>query len=143
MSDPNGWPDPDKPGVPLHPERDGWHWLHHPEDLRPMVTGWQAELHGWPSGGLHSPQVIVDLGYRYLGPALLPAEVAALVAEARAKALEEAAAEVDCGCAARQDVLARLATDGHKRSSYLCPHGDACCALAAAAIRALKEAPHD
>lgn len=74
-ADPNGWPDAERPGVPMNPEVDGWHWLHHPEDLRPIVAGWQAELHGWPSGELHSPQGIVDLGYRYLGPALLPSEV--------------------------------------------------------------------
>ena len=88
MSDPNGWPDPTRPGVPLNPERSGWHWLRHPEDLRPMVAGWDAELHGWPSGALHSPQGIVDLGYRYLGPALLPAEVAAREAAAYQRGAE-------------------------------------------------------
>jgi hypothetical protein len=45
------------------------------------------------------------------------------------------AGEVDCGCAAREDVLARLATDGYRRASYLCPHGDVCCALQAQFLR--------
>lgn len=104
MTDPNGWPFPDRLGVPLNPERNGWHWLQHPEDLRPMVTGWDAELQGWPSGALYSPQGVVDLGFRYLGPALLPAEVAAREAAA-AEAMREAAADCarrlllpdDCG----------------------------------------------
>lgn len=47
------------------------------------------------------------------------------------------AQDTDCGCLARADVLARLAEAGHKRASYLCSHGDVCCALQAAAIRAL------
>ena len=55
---------------------------------------------------------------------------------ARAEEREACAQEVDCGCAARADVLARLATDGEKRASYLCIHGDVCCALQAATIRA-------
>lgn len=76
-TDPHGWPDPARPGVPLHPERDGWHWLHHKEDLRPIPAMWNAALAGWTCGTLHSPGGIVDLGYTYLGPALLPAEVAA------------------------------------------------------------------
>jgi hypothetical protein len=70
-----------------------------------------------------------------------PAEVTAREA-ASAEAMREAcAADVDCGCAARDDVLARYSTDGHKRASYLCSFGDACCALQAVAIRALP-IPH-
>lgn len=84
-------------GRPQNPERDGWHWLHHPEDLRPMVQPWNAELGGWVSGALHSPQGVVDLGFRYLGPALLPTEVATQIEQARrqgAEAMREAAARV-------------------------------------------------
>ena len=57
-------------GVPLHPERDGWHFLHHPEDLRPAPIPWDAAHQAWCSGGMHSPQGVLDLGYRYLGPCL-------------------------------------------------------------------------
>lgn len=125
MTDPNGWPDPSRPGVPMNPEQDGWHWLHHPEDLRRFVQPWNAELGGWPSGALYSPQGVVELGFCYLGPCLTPAEVAALVAEARAKALEEAATVADAlshpDTTDRDDVDFRTA------------------AIVAAAIRALKE----
>lgn len=64
-------------GRPANPERDGWHWLHHAEDLRPCPTPWDADHAAWCSGGMHSPRGVVDLGYRYLGPCLTPAEVAA------------------------------------------------------------------
>ncbi len=87
----NGWPDPSRPGVPLHPERDGWHWLHHPEDIRAFPCAWDSEHAAWCSGGMHSPEGIVDLGYNYLGPCLTPAEHACALADARAQALEEAA----------------------------------------------------
>lgn len=63
--------------------------------------------------------------------------VAAREAAAFKRGLEAAAREVDCGCGIRDAVLERLESHGHKRASYLCSHGDVCCALAAAAIRAL------
>lgn len=86
---PGGWPDAARPGVPQNSERDGWHWLHHPEDLRHVPTPWDAAHAAWCSGGMHSPQGVVDLGYRYLGPCLTPAEVAAREAAA-ALAMREA-----------------------------------------------------
>lgn len=57
-------------------------------------------------------------------------------AEAVARERGRLAADVDCGCAARQDVLARLAEAGERSARNLCTHGDVCCALQAAAIRA-------
>jgi len=87
MTNPNNWPDPAKPGVPLNPERDGWHWLHHPEDLRAFPCVWDASIAAWCSGEAHSPRGIVELRYQYLGPCLTPAEVAAR---------EQAASSVAC-----------------------------------------------
>lgn len=80
-------------GVPENPERDGWHWLHHKEDLRPIPAMWNAELAGWTCGPLYSPGGIVELGYTYLGPCLTPAEVAAREA-ARAEAMRSDASEL-------------------------------------------------
>lgn len=61
---------------------------------------------------------------------------------ARREGMEEAAQLVDCGCDIREAVLARLESQGEKRASYLCSHGDVCSALQAAVIRAaVKEAP--
>lgn len=81
----NGWPS--RPGVPLHPERDGWHWVG--GTVQP--SGWDADCQEWlsASGGWIKP---ADLAHhRYIGPCLTPAEVSAALADARAQALEEAA----------------------------------------------------
>lgn len=59
--------------------------------------------------------------------------------EARAKALEEAAAWIDCGCTIRDAVVEKLEDDGERRAAWICPHGDCCGAVLAAAIRALAQ----
>lgn len=87
------WPT-DRPGYPLHPERDGWHWLKYPEDLRPFPSVWNAELQGWPSGALHSPQGIVDLGFAYLGPCPTPADLDAAVQAERVRLIGSCRAEM-------------------------------------------------
>jgi hypothetical protein len=44
------WPDPMQPGVPLHPELDGYHWLRRKSGgLDPWF--WEAELGGPGLGG--------------------------------------------------------------------------------------------
>jgi hypothetical protein len=90
MTNNNGWPE--KPGVPLNPERDGWHWL---------VKGdfYTAAL--WHRGHFTFlftkiwPEELSQLDMTYIGPALTPAEVDARVADARRDALEEAARAVE------------------------------------------------
>lgn len=125
----SGWPD--KPGVPLNPERDGAHWVGN------VVREWLAEFQMWQDrhGYCVKPETWGVLPYG--GPCLSPAELAAREAAAFKRGLDEAAQEVDCGCDIRNAVLERLESQGHKRASYLCSRGDVCCALAAAAIRAL------
>ena len=128
------WPDPQRPGVPLNPERDGWHWLVYAgKSVEP--DRWNAEVQGWRYAGALEYTSGTRV-WSYLGPCLLPSEVAAREAAARAEEREACAADVDCGCAARPDVLARLADAGERKARNLCPHGDVCCALQAAAIRA-------
>lgn len=189
----NSWPNPDKPGVPLHPERHGWHWLAW-DPTWPEPAYWDGEWSQSESSNLNAKTA------RYMGPLYTPAEVAAreaaaaeemraicaraamvelgwnngsvearkaiamqaahtvnairerpipssdtlaaMLAQARREGMEEAAQEVDCGCDIRDAVLARLESQGEKRASYLCTHGDVCSALQAAAIRAAaKENP--
>ena len=83
---PGGWPD--KPGVPLNPERDGWHWLG--DDRHPQPVLWLAEFASWSDGTMHSPQSVVGLGFRYIGPCLLPSEVAVREEAARRDERREA-----------------------------------------------------
>ena len=115
MSD-NGWPD--KPGVPLNPEKTGWHWLSGVLE-RPAAFEWLAHKQAWlfhraqPEAQAMPP---ADFGsWTYLGPCLTPTEVEShkhaaviayanllnlpappnLITQARRDALEEAAQFVE------------------------------------------------
>jgi hypothetical protein len=144
MTDPNGWPDPQRPGVPMNPERDGYHWLGAVDRGEP--TGHTAVMLWFAGTGFYAIEAVpvshrnITEHWRYLGPCLTPAEVAARVAEARRDALREAAEEVDCGCPERAAVLSRLRDVGQRFARGACRHGAECCALQAAAILARAEA---
>jgi len=82
------WPDPDKPGAPLHPERDGYHWLFNPDDDRPHPLMWVADLGAWAVGDVWTPRIVTEMNLCYQGPCLKPAEANALRAEnARLRAI--------------------------------------------------------
>lgn len=81
-SDNNGWPDPERPGVPANPERTGPHFI---EDLALSHVACVVWCHVMEQ--YHDmAQTMTPKGaakfWRYLGPCLLPAEVAALRAMA-------------------------------------------------------------
>jgi hypothetical protein len=82
MSDPNEWPDPERPGVPENPDREGWHWLQNRKAGRaPYPVLWKAEK-GWVWSAIpYFPTADTAFRYRYLGPCHTPAERAALAAE--------------------------------------------------------------
>jgi hypothetical protein len=88
MTDQTGWPDASKPGVPLNPEKSGWHWLscRHLSNT-PTPHEWVADDGYWVLG---EGEEITD-GYSYLGPCHTPAEVAAMLAEAERRGMERAA----------------------------------------------------
>ena len=75
------WPDPENPGVPLNPERDGWHWIVGWSD-KLFVAEWDSDEkdYVWFDGG-DAPSGIVENGWTYAGPVLKPAEADALRAE--------------------------------------------------------------
>jgi len=140
MTENNGWPG--KPGVPLNPERDGWHWLMCPlkHDLFPRFWRAAGEAHNcrWTAKWLYSRNDWNPKECTYLGPCLTPAEVDARAQQAQRDALEEAAQEMDCACPQRGAVLAKLEKDGPLSHHWPCEKSDDCCALRGAAIRALK-----
>ena len=72
----NGWPNPDKPGVPLNPERDGWHWLFDPENAKSYPEIWVAEIDAWAVGDAWTPRMVAEMGLHYQGPVLTPADLA-------------------------------------------------------------------
>ncbi len=86
MTETNGWPG--KPGVPLKPEKEGWHWVHRRGWTKPMVW-WPSKnspIGGWWEGGLSKPHEIAEM--TYLGPCLTPDEATAL--QSRVAELETA-----------------------------------------------------
>lgn len=115
----SNWPYPDKPGVPFNPERDGWHWLKHPEDLHPVMMGWISELQGWSFGRRHSPKGIVDMGYQYLGSTLLPAEVAAKIEQARRDGIEAAMRVVSERASARHKEAGSCISDRSRKHMHI------------------------
>jgi hypothetical protein len=85
----NNWPDPARPGVPMNPERDGWHWVADKDGIgKPWVEYWNGRDSWAPVSA--TPNFIC-WHWRYIAPVLTPAEVEARVAQARRDALEEAA----------------------------------------------------
>lgn len=75
MTDPNGWPDASKPGVPLNPERSGAHWR------SGIPSWWVSTSHMWRNwGDWVTPANAARSTYE--GPCLAPTEVAAREAAA-------------------------------------------------------------
>ncbi len=95
--DNNGWPG--KPGVPLNPEREGWHWVQRVDKgfvpsprIILWTDDWTSGQFSWDAIGYSSaPEQKLGRDFRYIAPVLTPAEVADLVAKAKRDALEEAA----------------------------------------------------
>jgi hypothetical protein len=85
----NNWPDPARSGVPLNPERDGWHWVADKDGIgKPWVEYWNGRDSWAP---ISATPNFICWHWRYIAPVLTPAEVGARVAQARRDALEEAA----------------------------------------------------
>jgi len=60
-----GWPDPDKPGMPLNPEVDGFHWIGSAE------VAWAAEPGNWRFDGIERfPEFFADCSYHGPCPAV-------------------------------------------------------------------------
>lgn len=86
-----GWPDAERPGVPMEPEKDGWHWLQC-ENGPPEAHAWSYS--NWESGGCGVP-LVRNPCWRYLGPCLTPSEIAAREAAAWCAGRDAAADYVD------------------------------------------------
>ena len=72
----NGWPDPVRPGVPLNPEQDGWHWLDSFNREKTIVF-WHGENQG-NEGHWEGYPLWIAQDWVYLGPVLTPDEAEAL-----------------------------------------------------------------
>lgn len=88
------WPDDARPGFPQDPERTRPHelWnLPHNGGLGPTFWTWDADGQFWTLGFYMKHPEGAAAAWRYVGPCLTPAEVAARVAEAKADGMREAA----------------------------------------------------
>lgn len=96
----NTWPDPARPGVPLNPEKGGWHWLSGVTE-RPAAFEWLAHKQAWlfhraqPEAQAMPPPAFGS--WTYLGPALTPDEAAALQARADRNAAGFARVDAELG----------------------------------------------
>ena len=94
-------------GVPLNPERDGWHWI--ARDGLEKLASW-SDRGVWTFMGIDAPpEDVTGWGWAYLGPVLTPSEHRALLD--RAEAAEREAHD------AHQDAI-RVAVerDSYKRN---------------------------
>lgn len=70
------WPDPKRPGVPMFPERDGWHMLDRD------VWQWSAKRKAWNDTVLHPNFVLPkNMAWRkYYGPVFSPTQINEMLA---------------------------------------------------------------
>ncbi|UMO76017.1 hypothetical protein [Planktothrix phage Pra-JY27] len=94
-----GWPDPTRPGVLVGEQERRRHWLQAHSFMSPcLFWWWPRQEHwtpaedGWAEGDIAPTELA---SWRYLGPCLTPAEVAALVAAAERRGIEQAAGRVE------------------------------------------------
>ncbi len=158
----SAWTDPERPGVPLNPERNGWHWLYRRSDGFAAPYHWTTATDPrngywlYPPDWEVMPEDKLIIEQDYLGPCLTPAEVAAQVAAAAA-VMREAAALVT-----KQKRVPFMHIDAGKYSIGIeiaaaiaalpIEHGDALAAAVAQAVKQEREAcavtaergpPHD
>jgi hypothetical protein len=81
-------------GLPQNPERDGWHWLLFRDGSR-LCCFWMAAEQGWASADKSQPDYFPEEAaedHAGCEPCHTPAEVAALVEQARREEREACAA---------------------------------------------------
>ena len=135
-------------GLPLHPERDGYHWIKTlNRDSYMALYYWftSDDLSHWEIAGEPVyPSQMWD--FEYLGPCLMPDEIQAREAAAfkagQEDMRERAAQEVECGCDNAWQVVCHHPSSAARWN--LCGRNP-CGAIGAMSIRELpiKEAPHE
>ncbi|ANA12888.1 hypothetical protein [Acetobacter oryzifermentans] len=84
MTAPTNWPDPNRPGVPMFPERDGWHVLENKRRKSLKLVFWDHQQeHYCTKIGYLTPLEIVSMDWGYYAPALTPAQINEMLAAER------------------------------------------------------------
>ena len=135
MTTTNGWPDPARPGVPLNPEKDGWHWLlaNTNKGPQPEAAFWDSRCFAWFCQGIEEltrPEKMMNYGWLgYLGPCLTPDEATALqkrVAELEG-ALQTAAECIDADDAIGAHNILAAALEKKRKLRWVCPNNTPGC----------------
>ncbi|MCI1796405.1 MAG: hypothetical protein LKI57_09635 [Acetobacter lovaniensis] len=85
MTNPTNWPNPERPGVPMFPERDGAHAIQVPDlEGSEIVYYWHQNGGGWTEYSYQDAEDFLtheDMkGWIYKGPILTPTQIAELLA---------------------------------------------------------------
>lgn len=84
MTAPTNWPNPERPGYPMFPDRDGWHMTTLSGATSPTVSFWRASEEVWKSGSSsYPPDYLAHHLRKYIGPVLTPAQITELLAGER------------------------------------------------------------
>lgn len=82
------WPDPKRPGVPLFPERDGWHVIDARSGGSTVLAYWNGKE--WGAGDCVRALNSSPEWWRYNGAVLTPAQINEMLAAERERAAKAA-----------------------------------------------------
>lgn len=94
MTNPGNWPDPERHGVPMFPEQDGWHWIDTglASGMRPLF--WQSKSKSWfASADTCANRWKHTDSWKYHGPCLTPAQISDMLAAERERSAKACDAE--------------------------------------------------
>ncbi|GBR60815.1 hypothetical protein AA18889_2481 [Acetobacter senegalensis DSM 18889] len=91
MTNPTNWPNPERPGVPMFPERGGWHIL---VDGGQCACYWHPGKSWWWNENKRVYMTLDDIAKQtccveYIGPVLTPAQIAEMLAAERERCAVE------------------------------------------------------
>lgn len=86
MTDPTNWPDPNRPGVPLFPEQEGWHVMEGRSAGQTALTHWNGIE--WGGGEQVRALNTSPEWYRYVGPVLSPTQINEMLAAERERCVK-------------------------------------------------------
>ena len=94
------WPDPTRPGVPMFPERDGWHAI---GLTIKQVKWWDATNKYWWDSERRYYLTLDEVafrvpGYGYIGPVLNPAQINEMLAAERERICLMIERSLDASC---------------------------------------------
>ena len=85
------WPDPNRPGVPLFPEQEGWHVMEGRSAGQTALTHWNGRE--WGGGEQVRALNTSPEWYRYVGPVLTPTQINEMLAAERERCAKTCEAE--------------------------------------------------